>query len=153
MITKQKDFIRKLIREQLKSINENYTNKSVNIGDIYSESDVYSYIQNMHRNEEDFYDGDIGERIENFPKYQVAVIPIDKIMLEEYELDDFYLKKYIEKYKEIGSYPPIVLGYYDGHWGHYDIIDGNHRANALERIGLKEIVCFVGLNHHQKKVV
>jgi len=41
MITKQDDFIRKLIREELKSINENYTNKTVNIGDIYSENDNF----------------------------------------------------------------------------------------------------------------
>lgn len=30
-------------------INEQYTNMNIKIGDIYSESDVYSYIQNMHK--------------------------------------------------------------------------------------------------------
>lgn len=145
---KVKNF-KQFVNEQ--KINENYTNTNIKVGDVYSESDVYPYIQKLHRNEEDFYDGDIGERIERFPKYQVAEIPIDKINMDEYQLDDDYVDDYVEKYKQIGTYPPIVLGYYDNNWG-YDIIDGTHRANALKNAGLKSIICFVGLNEHQKRV-
>lgn len=87
----------------------------------------------MHRNEDDFYDGDITERIGRFLKYQVAEVNITKINMDEYELDD-YVDDYIEKFKQFGTYPPIVLGYYDNNWG-YDIIDGTHRANALKKLG------------------
>jgi hypothetical protein len=137
------------INEQ--KLNEQYTNINIKIGDVYLESDIYRYVQKIHRNEDDFYDGDIGERIERFPKYQIAEIPIDKIMMDEYYIDDDDVNVYIEKYKQIGTYPPIVLGYYDNRWG-YNIIDGTHRANALKKAGLKSIICFVGLNNYQKEV-
>lgn len=137
------------INEQMANVR--YTNASLEIGDIYSESDIYPYIQRLHIKDYDFYDGDIGERIERFPKYQVAEIPIDKINMDEYELDDEVVDEYVEKYKKFGTYPPIVLGYYDNNWG-YNIIDGNHRANALKNAGLKSIICFIGLNNHQKTV-
>lgn len=134
------------------NINESYTNTSVKIGDILDESDIYSYVERIHRNDDDFIDGDIGDRIEKFKKYQVALIPIDKIQTDEYELDDDNVENYIKKYKQLGTYPPIVLGYYESQFG-YNIIDGNHRANALKNAGVKEIICFVGLNGKQKKVI
>lgn len=146
-------FIKTTIQEFLneQKINENFTNKNINIDEVYSESDVYTYIQKLHRNEEDFYDGDIVERIEKFPKYIVADIPINKINMDEYQLDDDYVNDYVEMYKQMGTYPPIVLGYYDNSWG-YDIIDGTHRANALRKLGIKSIISFVGLNEYQKRV-
>lgn len=58
----------------------------------------------------------IGERIEQFQKYQVAEISIDKINMDEYELDDDYVDDYVEKYKQLGTYPPIVLGYFENNW-------------------------------------
>jgi hypothetical protein len=134
-----------LIRENL------YLNDDLKVGSMYSESDIYPYIQKIHRNVEDFHDGDISDRIERFQKYIVADIPIDKINMDEYQLDDEYLNDYIEMYKKSGKYPPIVLGYYDNRWG-YDIIDGTHRANALRELGFKSIISFVGLNDIQKKV-
>lgn len=132
------------------NINENYTNDSIKVGDIYHEHDVYNYIEKIHRNEEDFYEGDISKRIERFPNYQVVNVPIDKICMDEYSLDDDIVNDYIDKYNEIGTYPPIVLGYYDSNWG-YNIIDGTHRANALKELGFKSIIAFVGLNKKQKK--
>lgn len=97
--------------------------------------------------------GDLGERIESFIKYEVAEIPINKIETDEYYLDDSVVEEYIDKYNEIKTYPPIVLGYYGyGKYGKYDIIDGNHRANALKKLGFETIICFVGLNYKQKTV-
>ena len=94
--------------------------------------------------------GDLGERIEKFIKYEVAEISIDKIETDEYYLDDDIVDEYIDKYNEIKTYPPIVLGYYG--YGKYDIIDGNHRANTLKELGFDTIICFVGLNNKQKTV-
>jgi hypothetical protein len=140
--------MKNLIRKILK---ESFTDTEIKIGDVYSESDIYPYIQKLHRNEEDFYEGDIGERIERFPNYVVAKVPINKINMDEYYIDDDYVNEYVDKFKETKSYPPIVLGYYDNNWG-YDIIDGTHRANALRKLGLKSIICFVGINKHQKEI-
>lgn len=145
MITKINQF--KLL---LENMTDDITN--VSIGTILSSDDVYSYCQKLHRNEEDFWDGDIGERIEKFSKYQVVEIPLDKIVTDEYDLDDDKVQEYVDKFKESSNYPPIVLGYYDNRWG-YDIIDGNHRANALKELGIVNVKCFVGLNEYQKKII
>ena len=108
-----------------------FINTELIIGQIYSESDVYSFVQKIHRNEEDFYEGNIGQRIEEYSNYKVLKIPINTICTDEYELDEDYVKDYILKYKELGTYPSIVLGRLNTDWG-YDIIDGNHRVNALK---------------------
>ena len=140
--------------DQFKKLLENRSEDITNadIGDILSGDDVYSYCQKLHRNEEDFWEGDLGERIERFPKYMVAEMPIDNICTDEYDLDDDKVQEYVDKFKESSGYPPIVLGYYDSRWG-YDIIDGNHRVNALKEMGVKSVRCFVGLNGRQKKVI
>ncbi len=148
-----RNFINRKIKIRLQEhvLSDVFTNEDVHVGEIYPESDIYSYIQKLHRNVEDFYDGNISERIEEFSKYIVADILIDKINMDEYQLDDDYVEEYVKLFKKSGTYPPIVLGYYDNNWG-YDIIDGTHRANALRKSGLKSIICYVGLNADQKRV-
>lgn len=47
---------KQFINEQ--RIIEFFTNTNIKVGDIYSENDIYPYIQKLHRNDEDFYDGD-----------------------------------------------------------------------------------------------
>lgn len=130
-----------------------YTNKTVDIDAIYTSDDVYAYVQRMHKLEDDFYDGDLGERIEEFTTYKVANIPIDKIDIDKYLLNDEVVEDYIKIYQKLETYPPIVLGYYDKGSETYDIIDGTHRVNALSELGITEIICFVGMNKKQPSVV
>ncbi len=130
--------IRRILREE-----SNYINTNVNIGDIYEESDIYQYIQKLHyKRDYDFWEGDLGERIEKFPYYVVKEIPVKDIEMDEYQLDDDDMEEYIEMFEERGSYPPIVLG--KKSYGYYNIIDGTHRANALRELGFDKIICFVG---------
>ena len=130
--------IRRILREEL-----NNTNLSVNIGDVYEESEIYTYIQKLHyKRDYDFWEGDLGERIEKFPYYIVKEVPIEDIEMDEYQLDEDDMEEYIEMFKERGSYPPIVLG--KKSYGYYNIIDGTHRANALRELGFDKIICFVG---------
>jgi hypothetical protein len=138
------------IQSMMGTINEStktsFTNINVNIGDVYDESEIYSYVQKLHyKRKEDFWDGDLGERIEKFKYYVVKEIPISKIALDEYELDIDDMEEYIDLYNKYNSYPPIVL---DGDikWSKFTIIDGTHRANALKEMGFKTIICFVGKN-------
>jgi hypothetical protein len=134
--------IRKILREEI-----NYTNDSVTIGDVYKESDIYSYIQKLHyKRDYDFWDGDLGERIEKFPYYVVQEIPIENIELDEYQTDEDDIEEYIEMFNKKGSYPLIVLG--EKLYGNYNIIDGTHRANALKELGFNKIICFVGKKHN-----
>ena len=143
------------------SIKDEYLHKcwhDAKIGQVLGESDIYKYVEQLHRNEEDFYDGDLGQRIEQFSKYKLTEIPIDKINIDEWDLDIDYMKDYKKMFRESNDYPPIVL---DGDrsggittlvndkWvtlNNYTIIDGTHRVNALDRLKIKTVKSWVGFN-------
>ena len=145
-MNKLKQHIKNILLEFINETKDNgiFTNTNVNIGDVYEESDIYQYIQKLHyKRDYDFWEGDLGERIEKYSYYVVKEIPIEDIEMDEYQLDEDDVEEYIEMCKEKGFYPPIVLG--KKSYGYYNIIDGTHRANALRKIGLESIICFVGL--------
>lgn len=116
------------------------------VGDILDESTIYTYVEylnnksNIHDYEESFIDGDLGDRIEEYSKYKLMNIQLSKIDLDDFYLDDDEMLHYVELYKKYKTYPPIVLD------SKYDIIDGNHRANALKHIGKDKILAFVGID-------
>ncbi len=112
------------------------------IGDILPEEDVYQYVQSIHDDYESaFVDGDLGDRIEEFEEYELKIITISEIDIDEFSLDTSKMRDYIKEYKKSNNYPPIVLS------DEYRIIDGTHRVNALERIGLKEVKAWVGISN------
>ena len=118
------------------------------VGQVLSESDIHNYIEQLHRNEEDFYDGNLGERISQFSKYKLMEINIDKINIDEWDLDIDYMKDYKKMFIETNDYPPIVL---DGdtkysYGNKFTIIDGTHRVNALDRLKIKTVKAWVGFN-------
>jgi hypothetical protein len=111
------------------------------IGDILFEEDIYQYIQVIHDDYESaFIDGDLGSRIEEFEKYKLKLIPINKIDIDEFSIDTSKMREYMIEYKKSDNYPPIVLN------DEYGIIDGTHRVNALERLGIKEVKAWVGIS-------
>jgi hypothetical protein len=111
---------------------------SAKVGDILSEDIIYQYVQILHGND-DFIDGDLGERIEKYDNYQLVEVDIDKLNIDEYYLFDDLVDDYIEEYNKRVSYPPPVVTY------NYKLIDGNHRSNALNKIGFNKIKVFRGL--------
>lgn len=120
------------------------------IGDVLPEDIVYQYVQELHQ-DDDFIDGDLGDRIERFSKYRLQKIELSYIDLDEFNLSEEIADEFAERYKETGYYPPIVLEYTcrckiacDCEYL-YRIIDGNHRANGLKHIGETYILAFVGL--------
>jgi len=143
--------INKILNESFLPRKEHYLNLcwyNAEIGQVLDESDIYNYVEQLHRNEEDFTDGNLPERIEQFSKYKLTEIPIDKINIDEYDLDIDYMKDYKKMFKETNNYPPIVLDG-DTKWSYKNkltIIDGTHRVNALHRSGLKTVKAWVGLN-------
>jgi len=140
-----------ILKESFLPRKEHYLNLcwyNAKIGQVLDESDIYNYVEQLHRNEEDFTDGDIGQRIGQFSKYKLTEIPIDKINIDEYDLDIDYMKDYKKMFKETNNYPPIVLDG-DTKWSYkntFTIIDGTHRVNALHRSGLKTVKAWVGFN-------
>ena len=117
------------------------------VGTVLEESDIYQYVEFLHRNEEDFIDGDLGDRIEKFPFYKLTEVSISDINIDEWELDDDKVDEYIKKLKKNkGTYPAIVLSKSTafGEKNRFTVIDGTHRANALDRAGIKTIRAWVG---------
>lgn len=114
-------------------------------GDIIDESTVYMYVQYLTENsiindyESTFIDGDLGDRIERYKQYVLEKVPLDKLDLNEWYLDDYSVTEYAEQIKKSGYCPPLVLD------DKYGIIDGTHRANALDKLGRKEVLSFVGI--------
>jgi len=113
------------------------------IGDILPEDIIYQYVQELH-NYEDFENGDLGERIEEFSTYKLLKIELDNIDLDEFELDQCRAEEFAEKYKETEYYPPIIISNELAFNNDYRIIDGNHRANGLKMVGEKYVKAFVG---------
>jgi len=114
--------------------------KTIKINDIVPEDIIYQYIQQIHWNDNDWSEGDISDRIEQYKNYILKEVSIDKIDIEEFQTYEDIVKKYADQTKNTGYYPPIVIAH------DYQIIDGTHRAQAIEMLGMKTILAFVGTN-------
>jgi len=110
-------------------------------GDIVPEDQIYVYVEALHHTDSDFEDGDLGERIEHYPKYILGVININTLDLDEWYWDENEVDNFEERFKTTGKYPPIVVSH------DYSIIDGTHRANALKQAGEENILAFVGVGN------
>lgn len=128
----------KYLKRFNESINKLTTNVDVKPGEFYNEADIYGYVQRIHMNYDDFIDGDIGDRIEEYENYKVEDVKISDIEIDEFSLDEGIVDEYKELFKESNKYPPIVLD------SEYGIIDGTHRVNALNDIGIEYVRAFVG---------
>lgn len=137
MIKKFKLFESKYFLERINSIMNKIN--SCQIGDILSEEIIYQYIEILHYNHDDFLDGDLASRIERYNNYKLALIDIEDLNIDEYYLDDGLIDEYIDKYNETKRYPPVVITHNN------KLIDGNHRANALNDLGFSKIKAFKGI--------
>jgi len=117
--------------------------KGVNIGKVENEDIIYQYVQQLHRDNNDFIDGDLGERIEKYRRYQLREVNLSEVDLDEWDVDMDIVDDYIEMFQIDQDYPPIVLD--NGYPLDYSIIDGIHRANALSKMGIKKIKAWIGI--------
>jgi len=95
--------INKILNESFLPRKEHYLNLcwyNAEIGQVVNENDIYNYVEQLHRNEDDFTDGDIGERIGQFSRYKLMEISTDSINLDEYDLDIDYMKDYKKMFIE-----------------------------------------------------
>lgn len=119
-----------------KIMNQVYSTK---VGDYLPEDIIYQYVQIIHGNH-DFIDGDLGNRIENYSKYQLVEVDINDLNIDEYYLFDDLVDDYISMYNKTKKYPPVVIT------SEYKLIDGNHRSNALYKLGFSKIKAFKGVD-------
>lgn len=100
---------------------------------------IYNLVNDIHRNSDDLYDGDLGDRIYKYSKYKLVELPISSLDLDEWSHDVDYVASMAAMDKT--SMPPIV---YDPDYE--SIIDGTHRANARAKAGDTTIMAYVGVD-------
>mgnify|MGYP003499174712 FL=1 len=125
----------------------NTLEKEFKVGMIVPEHEVYAFIQSIHHEEEDFSDGDIGERIEAYESYEVKEVPLSKIEKPWTYIDEDMVDDYLGK--EMETVPPIILGYYSD--GTYQTIDGGHRVTVALKRNQTTIKAFVAIDSTQLK--
>ena len=107
---------------------------------IVPASQIFASVQKIHRDLNDFSEGDLGDRIYWFDDYKLVNLPISKINLDEYWVDEDYVEDYMNHIADSKkTMPPIVFDPIAG-----SIIDGIHRATAYSRLGNQTIPAYVG---------
>lgn len=138
-----------IIRENLNHHRDELINKVVNspVGTELPESDIYQYCEYLQQYHEDWEEGNIDERIEKYSKFKLIDLPLDLVDLHRFHIDDEKVEDFKQKFSEQKTYPPIIVDKKSGglNKGLFEIIDGNHRANALHHLGEKTIKAWVGV--------
>ena len=148
--------INKFVNPEKKKVNLNNIHNA-KIGDVVSEDIIYQYVQKMHSSKTDWGDGDLGERIEEFQKYELRKVKVDDIYKSDFYIDDEKMLGYYDKIIKTGKCPAIVLKEYDledkkveyKKESRYGIIDGTHRAIAMEMCDYAKceyMLAWVGVN-------
>lgn len=102
---------------------------------------IVDFVESIHGKPEDFEEGDIVERIEQYDYYQLKTINIDSLDLTEHDVDEEYVDELVDNYQNNShKMTPIV---YDPK--EKSIIDGIHRANAYSKLGFNKISAYVGM--------
>lgn len=106
--------------------------------EILSAYDLLQKIRRIHKSPIDFEEGDLTERILRYDGFKLRKIPLSKLDLDEWAINDDVVDEYVEYLKKNPDYPPIIVGYRAN-----TIIDGTHRANALVKAGHTQILAYV----------
>lgn len=106
---------------------------------LVSGDEIYEYIRYIHNDPNDFYDGDLSDRIESYDNYKLENVKIDDIDCDEFFMRDYDIPDFIKMYKNGSEFPIIVLSH------DYRVIDGTHRCQSAKQIGLKMIKAYVGV--------
>lgn len=101
---------------------------------------IHSLAKKIHRNFNDFNEGDITDRIYWFDQYKLVDFPLSKLNLNEWDVDEDLVAEHVAKImKSQHTMPPVVIDPYTN-----SIIDGTHRANAYYKLGYKTIPAYIG---------
>jgi ParB-like chromosome segregation protein Spo0J len=104
---------------------------------------------NSHHTPEDFSEGDIQERMDQFDYYHLVEINLNRLDREEFHVDDDLVEDYVEKIKNEGveNMPPMLISNND------EIIDGIHRLNALLDCGYEKFPVYIGSEKSLKEML
>lgn len=109
---------------------------------------VYNEVNKNHGRPEDFIDGDLGDRLEEFKYYNIVKnFDLRSLNKEEWDVCDDTVLEYEEKIKQknIKNIKKIVIS------DKKSIIDGVHRLNAFLNLGVFFVDIYVGTNDEVKE--
>ena|ERR1051326_7993458 len=97
---------------------------------------VLELVNRIHHSPEDIGDGDLGNRIWRFLRYELKQLPVKRLR-QEWGLGAADVDAYAAM--PVGTAPPIIYDPKDR-----SIIDGSHRLAAAQQRGDKTILAYVG---------
>lgn len=101
---------------------------------------IYALAKKIHRNYDDFGEGDLSDRIFWFDQYKLTNLPLSSLDLDEWDVDEDLVADHVaEIMKSKHTMPPIVFDPVEN-----SIVDGIHRANAYAKLGYDTIPAYVG---------
>lgn len=106
-----------------------------------TDSDLLDEVRKLHRNPEDFVEGDLSERISKYPQFVLKDIKLSDIATDEFNPHEELIQSYVERLRAGEKAPPIVLE--PGDFKKYALLDGTNRALAAEQAGQKTIEAYI----------
>lgn len=107
---------------------------------VVSSDEVLKMCKDLNRSSEHFDKSGVPEKILKNKKYELKKVPISALNLGSIEYSEELKDKYKEMTKANPDYPPIIFDSTQN-----DIIDGNHRAKALQEMGYESIRAYVSI--------
>jgi hypothetical protein len=108
---------------------------------IVTSEELCCDVEDIHHNHDDIIEGDLLSRIARFDFWELKVLDIDCIDLNQFSIYDHLVDDYMKEIKNNPNYPPVIID--DKSYSHPSIIDGTHRLNALDKLGYKKVKAFV----------
>ena len=116
--------------------------EATNQSKVVDSRTILDNVESIHREYDDFVDGDLAERILAHDYYELVKMPVEQLHLDEWDVD---LDLVDDMAEEIRNSPqtmyPIVIDQ-----SYNSIIDGIHRANAYEQLGITHIPAYVSVD-------
>jgi hypothetical protein len=112
------------------------------VGAVIFSDELDTIVREIHNSLDDFYEGDLSERILGHSKYKLSVVPMDQVDLYAFDTYMEHVDTLEKLIADTKTYPPIILTKPDYN-GVYEIIDGAHRSEALENLGQKSMFAWV----------
>jgi len=106
--------------------------------DIKSSDEIEFLVRSIHVEEDDFVEGDLIDRIRQYPYYVLKDIELNKIDTAWTDLGK--VDDYAEMYDQRGTDPPPVVLDHTLY-----TIDGSHRVEAAREVGKEKIKAYVGI--------
>lgn len=128
-----------------------YNGACHDLNETITDIDYRNWAFKHHHREMDFDDGDLSERIHEFPLYALKLVLLDEININGYSHDEDLSDEFVGCFNEacaISAQPfsammPPLLHKKNAISFKYDVVDGIHRLHFLKKLGLKAVFCYV----------